>query len=615
MRRMPRYDTGETTAALKPEQIAGPATKSKQQKGNWNVRVVKTGAGFLKPAVCLAATLGCFLASHIAFAYETGGPEDQGYVISDEDRAKIAAALPGEAPAFPKKARKLLIFDVNVAYGGHPSRFYANLAMQETGRKTGAFEVVISRDPTVFKKENLAEFDAVFLNNTVGNQFEDPELRQNLLEFVYGGGGLMGVHGTAVAFWRWGADGGDDWPEFGRMLGGRGANHRDAQEHAYMKVDSPGHPIMAPFPVDGFELRDEFFRVGDPYSRDRVRVLFSIDTEKTDLSAKPPEREDQDYAVAWVRNYGRGRVFYSTVAHNPYQFWDPAMLTFYLGAAQFVLGDLPAPTIPSARLTPAIEAQEKLGWRLGVVAYTFHRYTLFETIEKTDQLGLAYMGGLDFQKVSEDINKNFNAALSDDELKAIRLKLDDAGVRMLTCFYSVIPSDEEGCRAVFEFARKMGIEALISEPPLEALDTIERFCDEYNIDLAIHNHDQEASPNYWSPEAVMKACEGRGPHIGVCADMGYWMRSGVDPVAAVSTIGQRLFEVQMHDLDNLSSEGHDVPWGTGVGRVRAFLDEVHRQGVKPKMFGLEYSYDWLDSMPEVEQSARFFDKVTLDLAR
>lgn len=576
---------------------------------------LNTRSSFESIGVCIAAILAHILASLGAFAYETGGPEDQGYVISEENRAKIVAALPDAAPAAPEKPRRLLIFDLNVGYPGHPSRFYANLALQEMGKKTGAFEAVITRDPAVFEKDNLAQFDAVFLNNTVGNMFNDPQLRQNLLEFVYAGGGLMGVHGTSVAFYRWDGDGGDDWPGFGRMLGGRGAHHREPDERAFMKIDAPGHPLVAPFPNEGFEVRDEFYRVGDPYSRDRVRVLFSIDTDKTDLSAKPHERADQDYAMAWVRHYGRGRVFYTSIGHNPYQYWDPAMLKFHLGAAQFVLGDLDAPTIPSARLTPAIQAQEALGWRLGIVAYTFHRYTLFETIEKTKELGLAYLGGLDFQKVSADIDKNFNADLSDAELEAIRLKLDDAGVRMLTCFYSVIPGDEEGCRRVFEFARTMGIQTLISEPPLEALDTIERFCDEYDIQLAIHNHDQAASPQYWSPEAVMKVVEGRGPRIGVCGDMGYWMRSGIDPVAAVRTIGDRMFEVQMHDLNELSSDGHDVPWGTGVGRIREFLEEVHRHGITPTMFGLEYSYNWYESMPDVEQSARFFDAVSLDLAK
>jgi sugar phosphate isomerase/epimerase len=112
----------------------------------------------------------------------------------------------------------------------------------------------------------------------------------------------------------------------------------------------------------------------------------------------------------------------------------------------------------------------------------------------------------------------------------------------------------------------------------------------------------------------MKVCANRGPHIGVCADIGYWMRSGVDIVAAVGTVGHRLFVVQTHDLHELTPEGHDVPWGTGAAPLQAFIEEVHRQGIKPKKFGLEYSYDWYDSMPEVEQSARFFDKVTLDLA-
>ncbi|MDG2255246.1 MAG: ThuA domain-containing protein [Opitutaceae bacterium] len=569
--------------------------------------------------VLCVAFLCLSLVTSWASAYETGDPEGEWrgtqWVISDEDRAKIMEALPGEAPAQPEKARRLLIFDVNVVYNGHPSRFYANLAFQEMGKKTGAFEVVISRDPVVFEKENLETFDAVLFNNTVGNLFEDPRLRQNLVEFVYGGGGLMGIHATTVAFFRW-ADKGKpvEWPEFGRMLGARGAWHRDQQEHAYMKVDSQGHPLMAPFPSEGFDLRDEFYRVKGLYSRERLRVLFSIDTEKTDLSAKPHEREDKDYGVAWVRNYGRGRVFYTSVGHNPYLAWDPKVLKLYLAGAQFALGDLPASTVPSARLTPAIEAQETLGMPLGVTAYTFHKYSLFETIEKTEQLGIVYLGGLNFQKVSKDIDKRFDANLSDEELKAVRLKLDEAGVRMLTCFYARIPGDEEGCRKVFEFARKMGIETLISEPKLEDLDTIERFCDEYDIQLAIHNHAQKASPNYWSPEAVMKACEGRGPRIGVCADIGYWIRSEIDPVAAVSTIGQRLFVVQMHDLHELGPDGHDVPWGAGVGRTHAFIEEVHRNGIKPKMFGLEYSYDWFDSMPEVEESARFFDEVTMDLA-
>lgn len=533
-----------------------------------------------------------------------------------KEREKIEAAIPTKAVVAPRKPRKLLIFDLNVGYGGHRSIATANLAFEMMGKRTGAFDTVVSRDPSVFKPESLKKFDAVFLNNTVGNLFEDPALRQSLIEFVYGGGGLLGVHGTSVAFTRWpGAH--EDWPEFGRMVGARGARHRDANEHVFVKLDDPDHPLNHPFGGKDFEYRDEFFRFHGPYSRDRVRVLFSIDVPKTDqgkADAKP-FRKDNDYALAWVRGYGRGRVFYCTIGHNPYVFWDPKMLQFYLAAVQFAVGDLPAPTVPSAKLTPAVHAQEKLGWRVGIEAYTFHKYTLFEAIDKTAQLGLAYMGGLSFQKVSKDIPKNFDPKLTDDELKQVRLKLDSAGVTLLTYYIGRIPRDEAACRKVFEFGRRIGIETFMSEPLPEALDTIEKLCDEYDINVALHNHGQKASPLYWRPEGVLKVCKGRSKRIGACADLGYWMRAGIDPIEAVKTLKDRLITLQMHDLNERTPEGHDVPWGTGAGRTEQFLRAIHRLGTTPTMFGLEYSYDWLDSMPEIAQSIRFFNKVSLALAK
>jgi sugar phosphate isomerase/epimerase/type 1 glutamine amidotransferase len=534
------------------------------------------------------------------------------------ERARIEQSLPEKAIVQPKKPRRLLVFTLNVGYGGHPSIAHANEAVTLMGRKTGAYETVISQDPAVFERESLRRFDAVFFNNTVGNLFTDPRLRQNLVEFVYAGGGLMGAHGSSVAFTRWpGAI--EDWPEFGLMIGARGASHRDSTEHVFIKLDDPGHPINRVFGGAGFDYRDEFFRVHEPYSRNRVRVLLAIDTDKSDINQGQPRgdciRADNDYALAWVRNYGRGRAFYSTIAHNPYVFWDRGMLAFYLGAIQFALGDLEAPTIPSGKLTPALRAQEKLGWRLGIEAYTFHKFTLFETIEKTAALGLPFVGGLSFQKVSAAIPRDFDPELTDEALREVRLKLDSAGLRMLVYYYHRIPGDEAGCRKVFEFARKMGIETLISEPLPESLGTIERFCNEYDINVAIHNHDQKASPNSWHPREVLKLCEGRGKHIGACGDLGYWMRSGIDPIEAVRTLKQRLLTVQMHDLDALTTEGHDVPWGTGVGKTAAFLEELRTQGVVPTMFGLEYSYNWLESMPEVARCKEFFDTQTLRLAK
>ena len=537
---------------------------------------------------------------------------------------RIEKAMPAQATAKPEKPRRLLIFNRNVEYNGHRASILAGSeAFKQFGKKTGAFEATITEDPAVFDRESLRQFDAVFLNNNIGNTIPEPERRKNLLEFVTAGGGLMGVHGTSVAFTKWQWPPLEDWPEFGHMLGARGARHRGGylQEPVVMALDDAAHPLLGAFGGNACPWTDEIFRFHDPYSRKNVRVLLRIDTEKTDLSTYLPDdkdkclRTDHDYALAWIRNYGKGRVFYSALAHSPHVFEDPKMLRFYLDGAQFVLGDLSAPTTPSAFLTPAVRAQEKLGWRVGIEAYTFHKFTFFEAIEKTAELGLHCIGGLSFmQQVSKEIPKNFDQNLSDDELLQIRMKMESAGVRMPVYYAQTIPNDEAACRKLFEFGNKMGVETFICEPKAAQLDLLDKLANEYGINIGLHNHGPDISPHLWRPEMVLALCEGRSKRIGAAPDLGYWLRLGIDPIEAVRILKDRILTVQMHDLHELTPQGHDVPWGSGSGKSREFFEELHRHGIKPAMIGLEYSHDWFESMPKLAKSIEFFNATTLELA-
>jgi type 1 glutamine amidotransferase len=61
----------------------------------------------------------------------------------------------------------------------------------------------------------------------------------------------------------------------------------------------------------------------------------------------PERRTDKDFAVSWIRGYGKGRVFYCFLGHNPQTFWNPSILQHYLAGIQFALGDLPAEATPS----------------------------------------------------------------------------------------------------------------------------------------------------------------------------------------------------------------------------------------------------------------------------
>ena len=516
---------------------------------------------------------------------------------------RIEAALPARAVVEPTKPRKLLIFDLNVGYGGHGSIRFANLAFSRMGKKTGAFETVISQDPAVFRPESLRQFDAVFLNNTVGNLFTDATLRQSLVEFVYGGGGLMGVHGTTVAFTDWLGGAKEDWPEFGIMLGARGANHRDSDEPVFIKVDDPGHPVNQVFAGRGFEYRDEFFRVHGPYSRERVRVLFSIDMDRTKIQGQARgncERADNDYALAWVRQYGRGRVFYSTIAHNPYVFWDASMLQFYLAATQFALGDLPAPTTPSARLTLSARAQEKLNWRLGLTCpgpgKTSAKVTLKEAVDRAAGLGLFYICAGNQQQVSPELARPFGGQLSPDELEQIRLHLDAAGVRVLTYHLQSLPANNSGWRRVFAFARKMGIETLIGSPAKTDLDLVESLCDEYDLRFAL----QVAAGQ---PQAILKLCQNRSARIGATVSLAALQGAGLDPVQGVRLIGTRLFILQ------------DFANSADVGKTGKALREINRLGIKPTVFSMAYPSGGAQDLSRISQGVTYMNRMSIELSK
>jgi type 1 glutamine amidotransferase/sugar phosphate isomerase/epimerase len=270
-----------------------------------------------------------------------------------EERQKIEAAVEQQqAPAKPRKPRKLLVLDLNVAYGGvnggHHSIPAANMAIDLMAKRTGAYEVVFSNDLDNLKYDKIRQFDAVFLNNTVGMLFVDPEVRDGLLRFVREGGGLAGYHGTSHASM--------DWDEFGEMLGTRQGTHREPTEIGTVKIDDPNSPLTAAFHGEEFVQQDEFYRFATgPYSRNKVHVLLSLDVERTDMNqgaacVRPCTRADHDYAISWIRSYGKGRVFYCTLGHWPRMFMVPALDQFFLAGIQFVLGDLEADTTPSAGL-------------------------------------------------------------------------------------------------------------------------------------------------------------------------------------------------------------------------------------------------------------------------
>jgi type 1 glutamine amidotransferase len=119
-----------------------------------------------------------------------------------------------------------------------------------------------------------------------------------------------------------------------------------------MKVEDPDHPLAAAFKdlkEPRFTIKDETYQVKENYSRDKVRVIVSIDTDKTNMKVDGVHRTDGDFAITWVKPYGKGRVFYCAIGHDHPLFWNPMILQHYMDGIQFALGDLKADMTPIAR--------------------------------------------------------------------------------------------------------------------------------------------------------------------------------------------------------------------------------------------------------------------------
>jgi len=302
--------------------------------------------------------------------------------LTEQQAKRIADAVPQKARVAPREPRRVLIWNTpfmdNCPHKGYcvPQ---AQHAMKLLGEKTGAFEPVVSDDVAMYLPENLKRFDAIIFNNSNGKWIRPTKkdmdkfkeygsdqdaveklLRRSLLDWVAQGGGIVAYH-HAVG-------GNTHWDEFQDLLGMRYWGH-PWNEKVAIRLEEPDHPLLAAFEGRDFPLADEMFQFRAPYSRDKLRVLLSLDVEKTNMNVPWVHRTDNDFGLAWIKRHGEGRVFYCAIGHRTEIWWNPTILRFYLDGIQFATGDLEADATPTAKVgvesefTSIFNGRNLLGWR------------------------------------------------------------------------------------------------------------------------------------------------------------------------------------------------------------------------------------------------------------
>jgi type 1 glutamine amidotransferase len=192
-------------------------------------------------------------------------------------------------------------------------------------------------------KDTLKNFDCV-LFYTTGNPLTKDELA-DLAEWVKAGGGVAGVHsGSDTLYARpatpWNA-------AYGDMIGGYFDGHPWKQK-VKLVVEDPKHPAAGGFQT-GSEINDEIYQFKpQPYSRDKLHVVVSIDNTSIDVSKG--KRADKDYAVAWCQEVGKGKGFYTSLGHYKDVWKDERFQSHLLGGLKWASGLLPGDATPSAKL-------------------------------------------------------------------------------------------------------------------------------------------------------------------------------------------------------------------------------------------------------------------------
>jgi sugar phosphate isomerase/epimerase len=246
------------------------------------------------------------------------------------------------------------------------------------------------------------------------------------------------------------------------------------------------------------------------------------------------------------------------------------------------------------------------GFAIGCQAYSFNRFNVFDAIEKTAATGSKVIEFYPGQRIGDDKNVKFNHDSPPDVIAKVKAALKKHGVKAVNYGVVGIPADEAKARAIFEFAKKMGMYGITTES-VDALDTIEKLVKEFDLCVSIHNHPKrENKPDYkvWDPHYVLSMVKDRDPRIGACSDTGHWATSGLKPLDCIKLLGKRNISLHLKERPATGPGQHDVPFGTGALDIKGILQELQAQGFKGNI-SIEYEHNWENSVPDITKCIDF----------
>lgn len=246
--------------------------------------------------------------------------------------------------------------------------------------------------------------------------------------------------------------------------------------------------------------------------------------------------------------------------------------------------------------------------RIGIQSWTFRLFTLQETIAKADSAGIAYIEAFWGQPLGGGLTDSFGSSMSVDSRAMLKSWLKSKEIS-LSAMGVIGPRNEEGWIKAFELAREFDMKYITSEPGKDQWNMIDSLAGIYEVKVAIHDH-PIPSP-YWHPDSVLLAIANR-ENLGACADVGHWVRSGLDPVDCLKKLDGRVLGVHLKDVKTFGDRfGEDTVVSLGVIDFPAIFKELRRQNFKG-MLSIEHESNWTNSLPDILYTVEYLKKNRLN---
>jgi sugar phosphate isomerase/epimerase len=242
------------------------------------------------------------------------------------------------------------------------------------------------------------------------------------------------------------------------------------------------------------------------------------------------------------------------------------------------------------------------GFSICIQCWSFRHFTLFEALEMAAAAGAGAVELYPGQRLGGGHgDATLEATMPVDQLAAVIDQLKKHHLAAVNFGVVEIPNHEAEARKVFEFAKALGLYGLTTES-LGAIDLLEKLSVDYALNVCFHNHPRPTA--LWHPERLWQALEGRHPNLGMCADLGHWASSGLNPLEMTRRYAPRIHAFHLKDRASLTEPSRDQPFGTGLIDLAEILRLAVRHGFRGNAT-IEYEFNWQSNLAEIAQCVGF----------